>query len=202
MTIEEIKELKGMDHPKKEYASKGMAGTALGFGIGGAALALLNNGGLNLFGNKGTRSVSEGGCALTCQDKIELTSAIYQGRITELNERFADRQTINGEMFGIYKSQIDADFNLYKGQRDSFDVLQKEISDLKAHIAVTDAIQPYQMKLVQCEIDNVRKEAAWNLERTDCRNIKGIIGLPQVPTVAVFPSRMCGCASVPTTPEE
>lgn len=37
-----------------EYASKGLGGTALGFGIGGAALSLMNNGGLGgLFGGCG-----------------------------------------------------------------------------------------------------------------------------------------------------
>ena len=32
------------EHTKKEYASKGLAGTALGLGIGGLAVSLLNNG--------------------------------------------------------------------------------------------------------------------------------------------------------------
>lgn len=31
------------EHTKKEYASKGLAGTALGLGIGGLAVSLLNN---------------------------------------------------------------------------------------------------------------------------------------------------------------
>lgn len=55
-------------------------------------------------------------------------------------------------MFGLYKSQIDADFNLYKNQRDNYDILAKELSDLKAHVAVNDAVRPYQDKLIQCEI--------------------------------------------------
>ena len=42
---------------EKSYASKGVAGTALGLGIGGAALGLLN-GGLGLFGNR-TATCSE-----------------------------------------------------------------------------------------------------------------------------------------------
>ena len=36
---------------KKEYASKGVAGTALGIGIGALALSLLNGRGFGLFGN-------------------------------------------------------------------------------------------------------------------------------------------------------
>ena len=47
------------DENKKEYASKSLAGTALGFGIGGTALALLNGGLGNLFGTKSTVSMPE-----------------------------------------------------------------------------------------------------------------------------------------------
>lgn len=32
--------------------------------------------------------------------------------------RFNDRNQINAEMFGIYKSQVDADLGLYKSTRD------------------------------------------------------------------------------------
>lgn len=128
---------------KKEPASKALAGTALGFGIGGTILGLLN-GGLNLFtgGNRngwgstgavatastGVPSVTYvngntcgrvGGCMLDCDDKIELVNSIYQNRITELQERFDDRQVLDAELFNVYKSQIDADFNLYKSQIDA-----------------------------------------------------------------------------------
>lgn len=47
------------EHAKKEYASKGLAGTALGLGIGGLAVSLLNNGcnPLGIFGrNCGTNA--------------------------------------------------------------------------------------------------------------------------------------------------
>lgn len=47
------------------------------------------------------------------------------------NARFNDHQTINSEMFGLYKSQIDADFGLYKNQRDQFDVLADRIGKLE-----------------------------------------------------------------------
>ena len=40
-----------------EYASKGLAGTALGFGIGGAALGLANGGLGNLLGEIGRAHV-------------------------------------------------------------------------------------------------------------------------------------------------
>ena len=47
------------EHTKKEYASKGLAGTALGVGIDGLAVSLLNNGcnPLGIFGrNCGTNA--------------------------------------------------------------------------------------------------------------------------------------------------
>ena len=57
-------------------------------------------------------------------------------------------------MFGLYKSQIDADFLLYKGNRDNYDSLKAEISELKTQVAVSAAIRPYQDKLIQCEIES------------------------------------------------
>lgn len=195
-----------VEKDEKEYASKGVAGTALGLGIAGTALGLGLFNGCGLFGNRNACAnngspTSFEAWSKGCDDAVALTSAIYQGRITELQERFADRQVINQEMFGLYKSQIDADFGLYKNQRDNFDVLQKEISDLKAHVAVTDNIRPYQDKIIEMSIMDARKDAAYNLEREMCRVIKGEVVLPQVPTVTGFPSySCCGCRVTPTAP--
>lgn len=38
---------------------------------------------------------------------------------------------INAEMFGIYKSQVDADFGLYKSTRDSFDITNARVGELE-----------------------------------------------------------------------
>lgn len=197
----EMQEKVYVEKEEKEYASKGVAGAALGLGIAGTALGLGLFNGCGLFGNRNACATgcAGGGAAPTafeawskgCDDAVALTAAIYQGRITELQERFADRQVINQEMFGIYKSQIDADFGLYKNQRDSFDVLQKEISDLKAHVAVTDGIRPYQDRIIELSIADARKDAAFHLEREMCRVIKGEVVLPQTPTVTGYPSYGC-----------
>lgn len=45
-------------------------------------------------------------------------------------------------MFGLYKSQIDADFGLYKNQRDQFDVLADRIGKLETAAAVNAAVEP------------------------------------------------------------
>lgn len=123
-----------------------------------------------------------------CEDEVALTAAIYQGRITELNERFADRQVIDREMFGLYKNQIDADFGLYKNQRDQFDVLAGRIGDLEKQVAVNTAIRPYQDALIQCDINNARKDAQFDLFRRTCRMIEGELVLPDSPTVTGYPS--------------
>lgn len=124
----------------KEYASKGVAGTALGVGIGGLALSLLGrNGNLgNILGGTDTR--------------------------------LEDTKEFHNELFGLYKSQTDADFSLYKGYRDADDAiiaqhnkdafalysqsmnqgvaLQKEIDELKTKLAVQEAVRPYQDKMI------------------------------------------------------
>lgn len=122
-----------------DYASKGVAGTALGIGIGALGLNLLQNGGLgNLFNlNNNNRQ----GCGVTCED------------------RMADMKEYHSEMFQNYKftrDSIDAvlakhnadAFALFQGYSNQNMVLQKEIDDLKTKIAVNEAIKPYEQKMV------------------------------------------------------
>lgn len=110
---------------KDEYASKGVANTALGLSIGALGYELLKNGGLNL-GN------------------------ILGGQPQQNPEETA---------FGLYKGYRDADdkiiakhnedsFALYKYSRDGFDVMQKEICDLKTKLAVAEAVQPWMNKSI------------------------------------------------------
>lgn len=51
-----------------------------------------------------------------------------------------------------YKSQIDADFSLYKGQRDNYDALKAEIDSLKCQVAV-DGIVTEEIEIIN-SIDN------------------------------------------------
>lgn len=176
------------DHCRgKRYATKGLAGTALGLSIGALAWNLLKNGngGLNLFGNN-------------CNETTSTQKSIYDLALLTQNERFADRQTINQEMFGIYKSQVDSDFNLYKSQRDGFDVLtgkhnadafalyksQRDaddalaarISALETKQAVNDAIDPWRAKVLDMKINGVAANAqasvALEAERRCCADNK------------------------------
>lgn len=161
----------GMDNKKyivkddDDYASKGVAGTALGLGIGALGLNLLQNGGLgNLFNN--SNASNNNGCQYTCND-----------RINDLKEE-------HQEMFGLYKNQVDTSFENYKYSRDLSDAilakhnadafalyqgyttmtasLQKQIDELKTANAVLAATRPLQDQLIYNAIalEAERRQAA------------------------------------------
>lgn len=114
---------------------------------------------------------------------------------------FNDRQTINAEMFGLYKSQIDADFGLYKSQRDGFDVTNARVSELEKEVAVLRATRPYQDALIQAAITRVAEHADFNLFRRTCRMISGEVVLPDSPTVTGYAScNPCACHTTTPTP--
>lgn len=214
------------EHDKKEYASKGVAGTALGLGIAGTALWLLN-GGLGgcsngLFGLNGRcagHSIAAGAAIAAedansrylerkeCEDYITLVNGLWKKSYDQQQERFADRQTINQEMFGIYSSMRNgfdtinakhtADlFALYKSTRDDKDAILAEVGALRTEVAVMKAIRPYQDKLIQCDINNVAQQADFNLFRRTCRMISGEVVLPNTPVVTGYGSyNPCCCAS-------
>lgn len=99
-------EMEKVHHDKKEYASKGVAGTALGLGIAGTALALFNNGfGGNLFGCRG--AAADGAVAAAsianerylerkqCADHVQFVNDMWRTSYNQQNQRFEDRQTID-----------------------------------------------------------------------------------------------------------
>lgn len=145
----------------------GKANAGLTLGIIGTAL-----GAWALFGNR--RSAGSGSGAPTafqaweksCEDTLALQGGLYQWALTQQNQRFEDRERLNSELFGVYidgRNRTDAlieknntdHFNLYKYTRDADDDIRKELSDLKAELAVTKAIRPYQDKLIQCEMEKM-----------------------------------------------
>lgn len=226
MEVEKIVKEKEIVHEDgwkhKEYATKGVGNAGLTLGIIGTALgayAVSRRGG-GLFGGWGGGGMPEnvnintlgggvGGGQVaptafqaydkSCENEVALTAAIYQMRIQQMNERFADRQVLNGEFFGLYQSQNQADFGLYKSQRDADDVLKGQIDDLKCEVAVLKATRPYQDKLIMCEINDARKDAAYALDRRTCRMITGELVLPSTPTVTGYPS-YSPCGSQVVTP--
>lgn len=198
----------------------GIAGTALGL------LALSRNGGglfggygnngmpqnVNIntgetFGHSGHTPSAFDAYDHSCEGVLALTNEMWglkmntfenakQAREVDVAEKFSLWKSQVDADFGLYKSQVDADFGLYKNQRDQFDVLNKEISDLKCRVAVNEAIRPYQDALIQCDINNARKDAAYNLDRRTCRMIEGQVVLPSTPAVTGFGSyNTCRCGN-------
>lgn len=202
-------------------ASRGVAGAGLGLGIAGTALglvALSRTGGFNLFGN--SSNVPEnvninnvGGSGLsgfgiapttfqvwekTCEDALASQKTLYDYALLDQEQRFSDREKLNSELFGIYKTQIDADFGLYKSTRDTFDAvnakqasdafslyksqrdaddaLAARISALETKQAVNDAVDPWRAKVLDMKINGVAAGAqsavALEAERRCCADNK------------------------------
>lgn len=197
------------------YASKGVAGTGLGLGIAGTALGLLALGrgnGLNLFGNSGMpenvniNNLGSGGSSPTsfqtwskeCDDMLALTNEMWGLKMGTLNEARNAREVDVNEKFQLWKSQVDADFglykstrdgldsvgqrlndsafSLYKSQRDSYDRLSQRISALETREAVNAAVEPWRAKVLDMRINGVQAGAesdiALEAERRCCSDNK------------------------------
>lgn len=245
----QIIEKKVYEEGKKEYATKGVGNAGLTLGIIGTALgayALWGRGnGLGVAGgvsmpenvnintNRDSASVSAAGDGVVaptafqawekgCKEAIALTNAIWGLHVSSMQADYDHRQTDIAEKFGLYQSQVNADFGLYKGmrdmydvqtdklnnaafglyknQRDGFDVLNARIGQLEKEVAVNTAIRPYQDKLIQCEIEKAFTAGINYTDRKTCRMITGELVLPSTPTVTGYPSyNPCSCPAA-TTP--
>lgn len=234
------------DEGRKEYASKGVGNAALATGIIGTALGaaaiwgrgrggfgfgggMPENVNINtvsdaIAGRNGASPTAFGAYTHSCETQLALTNEMWGLKVNTLNQMYQHRDTDVAEKFGLWKSQVDGDFGLYKSmrdlydvqtdklnnaafglyksQRDGFDVLNARISELEKEVAVGAAIRPYQDRLIMCEIDKAFTASVNHTDRLDCRNIKGVVTLPNSPTVTGFPSQRCGCcpgsSSAPT----
>lgn len=132
-TVYEKKYIYKEDHNgDKEYASKGVGGTALGIGIGALALTLLNRNGNNIL--SGILGNNQEDSFQLYKSQVDADFQLYKGY------RDADDAI-------LAKHTADA-FSLYKYSRDGFDALQSELSDLKTKMAVMDAVQPWKDKSI------------------------------------------------------
>lgn len=222
----------GCKRNTRGIAVGGLTTGIIGTVLGGAAL--LRNGGLNLFGGSSSPENVNintlGGTSLGAPTTFDVWSkestdifnaqkALYDYALLDQNQRFTDRQTLNSELFGVYKSQIDADFGLYKSQRDATDFLgnritneifnlyketrdkddeiKKELCDLKAMVAINSAVRPYQDKLIQCEIDKAFTAGINYTDKKTCNVLYGQVVLPSTPTVTGYAGyNSCGCSTV------
>lgn len=188
----------------------GKANAGLTLGIIGTAL-----GAWALFGNRRSAGATAGSGSgaptafqaweKSCEDTLALQGGLYQWALTQQNQRFEDRERLNSELFGVYidgRNRTDAlieknntdHFNLYKYTRDADDDIRKELSDLKAELAVTKAIRPYQDKLIQCEMEKMFTAGINYTDRKTCNVIYGVVTLPNELTVTGLVGRNAyGC---------
>lgn len=110
-------------YDKDDFASKGVANTALGLSIGALGYELLKNGGLNLGNILGGQQ----------QNPEETAFGLYKGY------RDADDGI-------IAKHNADA-FALYKGYRDGYDVLKAQIDAINSKLAVAETNIMWQNKV-------------------------------------------------------
>ena len=233
------------DENEKDYATKGTAlgvgipalvlgglsalalwGRGNGFGFGGASMPENVNinayGGLNGSGN--TAPTAFQAWEKTCEDKVSLVNEMWGLKMNTMTQMYDHRQTDIAEKFSIWKSQVDANFGLYKSTRDGYDALSAKINEatfglykeqrdnydkmcarvnaLETQVAVGAAIRPYQDRLLQCEIEKAYNGSVNYTDRRTCRMIQGALVLPSTPTTTGFQSITCPCnqAASQTTP--
>lgn len=90
-----------------------------GLGTSGSGMldgANININGLSTAGNGITSPSAFQAWEKGCEDTLALQKGLYDWALVQQSQRFADRQTIDSELFGLYKSQVDADFGLYKSK--------------------------------------------------------------------------------------
>lgn len=140
-----------------------------------------------------------------CDDVLSLTNTLWGQKVNTLELLSAQRNTDVSEKFGLYQSQITADFNLYKDNRDNIDrvnnrinaelfdqykytrdkddEIRAELSALKAEVAKNSAIRPYQDELIMCKIKEAFGNAINYTDKKTCRKIDGRLVLPTTPEV-------------------
>ena len=218
MTDAKVVEKKIYEDGKKEYASKGLAGTALGIGIGGLALALLNGNGRGVFGSLGNGMPDNvnintyGGMTASntaptalevmekeCDDEVKLLTDMFGLKLDTANKFYAMRETDIAEKFSMYKGATDAinaensramqaEFNLYKSQIDSNFGLYKNKRD--QYDALQAKYSDLDKKVAVMEALTPYKEKLMMayVNEKCCRKIDGVLGLQSTPTVTVLPS--------------
>lgn len=157
MDVIEKKEIVREDN--HDYASKGVAGTALGLGIAGAALALLNGNGL--FGWGKARNEDMYLERKECQDYVDLTKEFYAGRIQSIRD--------SADAFYNMEAKLnDSAFRLYKSQRDNYDVLADRIAKLETKASITDAVEPWRDQVIQMKINSVAGLVDLEAQKRSC----------------------------------
>lgn len=225
----ETKVVHESDHHKDTTArTLGVIGT---IGTGLLAAGALSKGGFGWFNGNGCgRNVDDQGygcgCGTSafnayskeCQDILDLTNAMWGLKVNTMTQAKEAREVDVAEKFSLWKSQVDADFGLYKSTRDGFDVLNnrfnremfeqykytrdsfdkanERIAKLETDVAVNASIRPYQDKLIMCKMQELYDSAINYVDRKTCKMLTGVVTLPTEPQVTGLVSYCCGNRNV------
>ena len=190
----------------------GIIGTALGAGAW-----LLGGGNRNVFGSLGSNmpenvnintyganASSNQPTALQvmekeCADEVKLLTDMFGLKLDTANKFYAMRETDIAEKFSMYKGATDAinaenrrameaEFGLYKADRDKNDATNAKIAALETKVAVMEALTPYKEKLMMAYVN----EKTYNC-------LRGQLVLPSTPVISGYGSYGCNCTA-PSTP--
>ena len=153
-----------------EYASKGLAGTALGFGIGGAAMSLANGGLGNLLGGlgQGNRSAAVDAAAMATPAMTALAAALaarQQAPTCSENMPVSRYELEREQKLAAKDSEIALlKANTYNDGKmlevyGYIDGQLKDIRDTLCKQAVHNQRTEDSFTLVKQDVDSVRKEA-------------------------------------------
>lgn len=221
MTDAKVVEKKIYEDGKKEYASKGLAGTALGIGIGGLALALLNGNGRGVFGSLGNGMPDNvnintyGGMTASntaptalevmekeCDDEVKLLTYMFGMKLDTANKFYAMRETDIAEKFSMYKGANDAinaenrramqaEFGLYKSQVDADFGLYKNQRDQYDALQAKFSDLDKKVAVMEALTPYKEKILLQAMELKTAYDIKGQLVLPSTPTVTGYGSYCC-----------
>ncbi len=182
--------------------------------LGGAAFAstMFGRGRFGLGGNstpENVNIVTGGGCgngaptafqaySKGCEEVLELTGAMYRQKINTLEQMAADRERDTTEKFGLFQSQVNGDFGIYKSMRDLYDVVNERYAEkfntLDKQVAVLMATAPLREQIMLDRIGCAHTDAINYTDRRTCRMIEGQVVLPSTPTVTGYGSvGRCAC---------
>ena len=145
----------------------GIIGTALGAwalfgnrrsaGVLGTGAGLMGDGSTNInvvgagMGSAGAPTAFQA-WSKSCEDTLALQGGLYQWALTQQSQRFQDRQVIDSEMFGLYKSQIDAEIEpLTNEQRNMLATNEEYVANYNN---LQSMVQAEVLNLVRANIEN------------------------------------------------
>lgn len=213
------------DGKKHDYASKGLAGTALGIGIGGLALSVLpwiTGGNRSVFGSLGGSNMPENvninayGYGMTansnsptalqvmekeCADEVKLLTDMFGLKLDTANKFYALRETDIAEKFSMWKGLSDAIGAENRRSMEAEFGLYKNGRDMNDATNAKIAELEKRVAVAEAVRPYQDKLLMAYTDMKTCTCIRGQLVLPNTPAVSGYGSYSgCNCNPTATTP--